>query len=304
MSKTNYGKVALVAHRGYRGYHDGRAATENSLRAIQLASDQQFYYVEIDVQLTRDNELVLCHDDTFERVSKDPNNTMPISEMTLAQCKKIRLEDGTYVPSLQDALNAPARNEIHFFVDMKCGPGREADYCAAMCKMFMGKDNHRVDAVLSDNRTLLSFMNTAGCLPEAFYLTVEDIDFWGDINDDEMLQSKIQSCTHFIGCTFTGVCIPYDDKLYAHAETLAEICKEKTATGTPKTLIGIYNPTEKCACENDLKAIPKMCEKGVHVTFYMLDLGVTDICLTCKKLAIRMPKAEAESVNDVVTDEV
>lgn len=52
----------------HRGLHDNETdAPENSLKAFQKAVDSGFG-VELDVQLTKDKELVVFHDDTLKRV--------------------------------------------------------------------------------------------------------------------------------------------------------------------------------------------------------------------------------------------
>jgi len=55
----------VYGHRGASGY-----APENTLEAFELAAKQGAYGVELDVQLTRDGELVVAHDEWLERVSE------------------------------------------------------------------------------------------------------------------------------------------------------------------------------------------------------------------------------------------
>ena len=57
-------KVKIFAHRGASAY-----APENTLEAFRLAMEQGADGIEIDVQLTKDNELVVIHDETVDRVS-------------------------------------------------------------------------------------------------------------------------------------------------------------------------------------------------------------------------------------------
>ena len=54
----------VTAHRGAK--HD---APENTLAAIELALDQGADWVEIDVQLTQDNRVIVVHDRDFNRVA-------------------------------------------------------------------------------------------------------------------------------------------------------------------------------------------------------------------------------------------
>ena len=51
------------AHRGASGY-----APENTLEAFKKAEKMKADGVELDVQLTKDGELVVIHDETVDRV--------------------------------------------------------------------------------------------------------------------------------------------------------------------------------------------------------------------------------------------
>ena len=57
-------KTKVWAHRGASGY-----APENTLEAFEMAVKQQADSVELDVQLTKDGELVVLHDETLDRTT-------------------------------------------------------------------------------------------------------------------------------------------------------------------------------------------------------------------------------------------
>lgn len=57
-------KTQVWAHRGASGY-----APENTLEAFQKAIDMGADGVELDVQMTKDGQLVIIHDETVNRVS-------------------------------------------------------------------------------------------------------------------------------------------------------------------------------------------------------------------------------------------
>ena len=54
----------IFAHRGASGY-----APENTLEAFALAMDIGADGIELDVQMTKDGEVVVIHDETINRVS-------------------------------------------------------------------------------------------------------------------------------------------------------------------------------------------------------------------------------------------
>lgn len=98
--------VMVVAHRGY-----WRGAPENSVRAIDLAVGKGAEVVEIDVQRTKDGELVLMHDTTVDRTT---SGTGRVADLTLDQIKALRMRAGLggaqaaftdeRVPTLTEAL--------------------------------------------------------------------------------------------------------------------------------------------------------------------------------------------------------
>lgn len=88
--------MKIIGHRGAAG-----SELENTLASLQAAIDMGVYAVEIDIRKTRDNKLVVCHDDILSRVAEDPRK---VSELTLKQLQKIPLLSGADVPTLQEAL--------------------------------------------------------------------------------------------------------------------------------------------------------------------------------------------------------
>jgi len=85
-----------MGHRGAAGLE--LENTEASLRrAIALGVDN----IEIDVRKTKDNQLVLCHDDDLSRVANEPTK---IKDTPLKQLQVIRLNNGSRLLSLSQAL--------------------------------------------------------------------------------------------------------------------------------------------------------------------------------------------------------
>jgi len=74
-------RIVTVAHRGASGY-----APECTLSAYRLGVKMNADYIELDLQLTRDGELVVLHDRTVDRTT---NGTGLVSELTLAQIKAL-----------------------------------------------------------------------------------------------------------------------------------------------------------------------------------------------------------------------
>src|SRR5947207_506519 len=69
-------RFLVIAHRGASSY-----APENTMAAFDLALQIGSSHLELDVHLTRDDYLVVIHDDTLDRTT---NGTGPVASQTLA----------------------------------------------------------------------------------------------------------------------------------------------------------------------------------------------------------------------------
>ncbi len=75
-------KNVVIAHRGASGY-----APEHTFSSFDMSHfDMRADYIELDVQMTLDGEIIIMHDETVERTAGLPG---VIKEMTLAEIKKI-----------------------------------------------------------------------------------------------------------------------------------------------------------------------------------------------------------------------
>jgi len=109
--KSDY--VVVAVHRG-----DWRNYPENSIPAIESVIGMGADIVEIDIHMTADSVLVLCHDSdvrrttNFSRVFKgQPDKSAKISDLTLAEIKSLLLKrshgvatDTLRMPTLEEAL--------------------------------------------------------------------------------------------------------------------------------------------------------------------------------------------------------
>ena len=72
----------------HRGLHDNRSeAPENSVKAMELAVEHG-YGIELDVQLTKDEKVVVFHDNTLKRVC---GLNAKVNSMTYEELKQLRL---------------------------------------------------------------------------------------------------------------------------------------------------------------------------------------------------------------------
>lgn len=81
--RTSTEKLIITAHRG-----GAKLGAENSLECIAKGMAAGATSIEIDVHITADNRIVVCHDPTVDRTT---NGCGAINDMTLAQIKELRL---------------------------------------------------------------------------------------------------------------------------------------------------------------------------------------------------------------------
>ncbi len=98
-----------IAHRG-----GAALAQENSLAAFALASALGLRYLETDIRVTSDGQLVCFHDDTLERVT---SATGPVRSRSLSELRALRINGIEPIPTLEEALDAFP--EACFTVDLK-----------------------------------------------------------------------------------------------------------------------------------------------------------------------------------------
>jgi glycerophosphoryl diester phosphodiesterase len=99
----------IVAHRGFhtpQGRSDYRPL-ENSLSAYETAWSAGIHLCECDVALTKDEKLVLAHDEDFNRLALDRSSTssnLKVSELTFKELIALTLKNGVRAPLLKDVL--------------------------------------------------------------------------------------------------------------------------------------------------------------------------------------------------------
>ena len=71
--------TAIIAHRGYSAYYP-----ENTLLAFDKAADFDIWGIELDVHLTKDQEVVIIHD---ERIDRTSNGQGYVKDKTLKELK-------------------------------------------------------------------------------------------------------------------------------------------------------------------------------------------------------------------------
>ena len=97
ISKLNPVFLNGIAHRGLHT----KEFTENGMKAFKNAIDHGVAF-EFDIHLTKDGELVVCHDENLKRTTGKEGI---IEDLTLKEIKEYRLLDGGEIPTLQEVFD-------------------------------------------------------------------------------------------------------------------------------------------------------------------------------------------------------
>ncbi len=130
-------KPWLIAHRGASAY-----APENTVPAFRLAADQRAAFVEFDLQLTKDRQIICLHDASLERTT-DVEDVFPdrfrsvagaggqatrrwmLADFTLAELRKLDAGSwfdpsfrGTRIPTFAETIDS-LRGRSGLFIELK-----------------------------------------------------------------------------------------------------------------------------------------------------------------------------------------
>lgn len=138
----------LIGHRGVAGKFP-----ENTKVSVQAAIDLGLNWVEVDVQPTKDNVLVVCHDHTVNRCS---NGKGRIDQMTLSELKA--LDFGRWfsdefanesIMTLSELLELAAENDLNLNIEVKVDHHSANDVAQMVAQTLL-------DGPLPKERILLS----------------------------------------------------------------------------------------------------------------------------------------------------
>ena len=118
----------------HRGLHSrDMSVPENSLKAFELAAAAG-YGVELDVQLSKDGQVVVFHDDTLRRVCGVEGR---VDEYTFAELQQMRLcGTGETIPLFSDVLNT-IRGRGGIICELKTGR-RNRELCKKTYELICG----------------------------------------------------------------------------------------------------------------------------------------------------------------------
>ncbi len=142
-------KVTLTAHRGWRAKYP-----ENTMRGFREVLNIDIYGIEMDVHMTKDYRIVICHDPSLDRTT---DKCGWIRNMTLDEVREadagIKFGEefkGERIPTLEEFLELMAtRPDLRLLLELKDYPEEIGDFAYAsaaltlsLCKEYgvYGKD--------------------------------------------------------------------------------------------------------------------------------------------------------------------
>ena len=102
--------ITSVAHRGYKIH----GAVENTAEAYRFAKDAGFQYGETDIQWTKDNIPVCCHDNYF--IDKGTSDTVTIGQYTLDELRHFNYH-GTTISTLAEGMDTCKKYGLGLYLD-------------------------------------------------------------------------------------------------------------------------------------------------------------------------------------------
>lgn len=158
-------QVDNVAHRGASGY-----APENTLAAFDKAVDMKADYIEIDVQQSKDNELVVIHDTTVDRTT---DGTGKVKDLTFEQLRALDAGSfkgeqfkGEKIPSFDEVLDR-YHGKIGILIELKAPelyPGIEENVAKELKERHL--DRPQNEKIIIQSFNFESMKKTDALLPK------------------------------------------------------------------------------------------------------------------------------------------
>ena len=173
VSSSSLAKVHAIAHRGASAY-----APENTISALKKAISLKAKYLEIDVHMTKDGEVVAIHDSTIDRTS---NAKGKINNYNLEDLKK--LDFGSWfskdfkserLPTLKETLELITNDQV-LIIEVKYGKNKYKDIEKKIVNLVESTDKQNQVILKSFDQEVLKEFKKLAPNMERLYCT-----FWGN----------------------------------------------------------------------------------------------------------------------------
>nr|WP_249871570.1 glycerophosphodiester phosphodiesterase family protein [Oceanobacillus saliphilus] len=179
-------EVANVAHRGASGH-----APENTMAAFDKAFEMKADYIEIDVQMTSDGELIAIHDTTVNRTT---NGSGFVGDFTLEEIQQLDAGSwfgqefaGEQIPTFEEIVDA-YRGKIGILIELKSPelyPGMEEKVADALIERNMHRPSNHKIIIQSFNHE--SVQTSKELLPNVPHGVLAGLT-WANVTDEQLAQ--------------------------------------------------------------------------------------------------------------------
>ena len=152
--------MKIISHRG-----GAKIAPENSIEAIRASKSLGVDAAEIDVQVTKDKQLVVFHDKNLIRLAAINNE---IKNLTLKELSVIELKNGSKIVSLRELIKES--KDLPLIIEGK-GDGW-GEILAHTLRPFGNKDRFKV---ISFNEIELNKFNKLSLSVDCYFLTIFNV---------------------------------------------------------------------------------------------------------------------------------
>jgi glycerophosphoryl diester phosphodiesterase len=177
--------LMVIAHRGASSY-----APENTFAAFDLALQMEVRHIELDVDFTSDNQIVVIHDDTVNRTT---NGSGPVTSHTLAALRGFDAGSwfgakfaGERIPTFDEVL-ARYKGRVHLHTEIK---GRSPSLAQATADLIRKHGMEGQVTITSFQSVRLEEMRAhAPELPRGWLVR--------EVSDPVILQARAMGVTQF-----------------------------------------------------------------------------------------------------------
>ncbi|HSB65191.1 MAG TPA: glycerophosphodiester phosphodiesterase family protein [Anaerolineales bacterium] len=103
--------IVRIAHRGA-----SKLFPENTLLAFRKAIEQGVDYIEMDLHLSKDREIVIIHDETLDRTT---NGTGFVWDLTLDELRRYDAGRGERIPTLAEVVDLVRPTPVRLCLELK-----------------------------------------------------------------------------------------------------------------------------------------------------------------------------------------
>ena len=124
-------KILKIAHRG-----DIQGGVENSLEALESAKKKGADYVEMDIQLTRDNNFVVMHDYNLQRLT---GRNARVRDLDLSEIQNLTIFENGFksrIPTFEEYVKRAEELKINLLVELKPSGDEPENFAEMFVKKF------------------------------------------------------------------------------------------------------------------------------------------------------------------------